>query len=65
MTSHDAMIQTMSHLFAFSKKRAKLRKKNNVRKFFYKKMQFVLEYLRNLEKMSTFASFLTAKIKGI
>ena len=24
MTSHDAMIQTMSHLYAFSKKRAKV-----------------------------------------
>ena len=38
MTSHDAMIQTMSHLYAFSKKRAKLVLFSHIHKHLCKKV---------------------------
>ena len=44
MTSHDVIIQTMSHLYAFLKKRAKLLLFSDIRKFFNKNLRFYSIY---------------------
>ena len=48
MTSHDAMIQTMSHLYAFSKKRAKLVLFLHIHKYLCEKVQFLAVFVRLL-----------------